>query len=934
MRFLEPIWIMLLIPVALWLWQWPASSRLLRGFRWAVWGLVILGLMAPLLSWKGRGGILVVVADRSESMSAEALDDQKAALDQLERKRPSGDQLAVVSFRRTATIERFATDASFKGFIQDTGKGASNLAAALDLGLVQIPEKGSGRMVMLSDGQWTGSDPAPAAARAALRGISIDYRSQQRPHTGDWRVVQFDGPDEIEVGQAAFFTAWYDAPEDGPVTYSLDRGTTAIASGTAKAVKGRNRLVFRDLPVDKGTLEYRLKVKSVKGDAVPENDAARLLVGVRARRPILCLTPTGNSSLVALLRRSGLEIVEAKAGSFRLSLARLSGFNAVLIENSPAREIGFDNLRNLAAWVQQAGGGLMTTGGERMYGQGGYVKSPLEGVLPISMELRRENRKVGVAIAVVLDRSGSMSMPAADGRQKIKIAADGAATVVDLLGKPDHVAVFAVDSLAHCVVKAMPANEAKKKISTIRGIESEGGGIFVYTGLKAAADELMKTEQKNRHIILFADAADAEQTDDPKQEYKQLIETCAKANIHVSVVGMGTEKDCDAEYLKDIARRGEGRIFFSNQPEDLPALFAEETFAVTGGSFVTDLCHFAITTPWLGLGGGALPPNPPVLGGYNVCFLKKEAMAAAVTTEAQDSSPIIAYWNAGAGRAISYMGEAEPPPERNTLKNWPHIGNFFTTMVRWAAGAQGELPDGMQARRIIRDGTCVIDLFLDPARNTSFSKTPDVVFLRERFGLEPVQEKRPLVWSAPDQLTCELPLEDDETVLPVIMVGDRRMALPPVCLPYQPEFAAANPGKGEPSLRQIAAATGGRERIDLASVWDEVPRSAKTLDLRPWCFLLAVLVLLLEVAQRRLAWLDADFIARFFANAPRLPGIKLPEYRRRRPAAGKPIHVEPESVLPETPPPPPSPEPEPEAKDDSLAAMRQARSQAGRRMKR
>jgi hypothetical protein len=284
---------MLLIPVGLWLWQWPAPTRLLRGFRWLVWGLVILGLMWPILSWKGRGGNLVVLADRSESMSAEALDDQKAAIDQLDRKRPAGDQLTVVSFRRTAAIERLATDAQFKGFVQDTGKGASSLAAALDLGLVQIPENGSGRMVILSDGQWTGSDPAPAAARAALRNIAIDYRSQQRPHTGDWRVVQFDGPDEIEVGQAAFFTAWYDAPEDGEATYSLDRGTIAVASGSIKALKGRNRLVFRDLPAEKGTLEHRLKVKGPKGDAVPENDTARLLVGVRARRPILCLTPTG-----------------------------------------------------------------------------------------------------------------------------------------------------------------------------------------------------------------------------------------------------------------------------------------------------------------------------------------------------------------------------------------------------------------------------------------------------------------------------------------------------------------------------------------------------------------------------------------------------------------------------------------------------------------
>jgi hypothetical protein len=54
------------------------------------------------------------------------------------------------------------------------------------------------------------------------------------------------------------------------------------------------------------------------------------------------------------------------------------------------------------------------------------------------------------------------------------------------------------------------------------------------------------------------------------------------------VIGMGTETDPDAEFLKDVARRGQGRIYFSANVDDLPRLFAEEAITVARSSFVSD----------------------------------------------------------------------------------------------------------------------------------------------------------------------------------------------------------------------------------------------------------------------------------------------------------------------------------------------------------
>ena len=69
-------------------------------------------------------------------------------------------------------------------------------------------------------------------------------------------------------------------------------------------------------------------------------------------------------------------------------------------------------MNNIAAWVTDSGNGMMLTGGKMSYGPGGYFKSPLEPIMPVSMELRQEHRKLSLALVVALgplrihDRAG------------------------------------------------------------------------------------------------------------------------------------------------------------------------------------------------------------------------------------------------------------------------------------------------------------------------------------------------------------------------------------------------------------------------------------------------------------------------------------------------------------------------------------------------
>ena len=121
-------------------------------------------------------------------------------------------------------------------------------------------------------------------------------------------------------------------------------------------------------------------------------------------------------------------------------------------------------MERLTQFVEDLGGGLLLTGGQRSFGTGGYYQSALDEVLPVSMEMREEHRKTRIAIAVALDRSGSMSVPVPGGKTKMDLANLGTIEVIRLLSPGDSIAVIAVDSSPH-VFQPLVAIEDQEAIT-------------------------------------------------------------------------------------------------------------------------------------------------------------------------------------------------------------------------------------------------------------------------------------------------------------------------------------------------------------------------------------------------------------------------------------------------------------------------------------
>ncbi|MFI4861939.1 MAG: VWA domain-containing protein [Phycisphaerales bacterium JB063] len=848
MQLEQPLWLLLILPLGLLWWYMPAPSKALQAMRAVLLVLIVTALSVPKLPLEDQAGTVVVIADRSASMPANA---DRLLLEQIQliqQGMSSSDRLGIVTFGRSAALDHTPEFGAFDAFTQVVDSSGSNLSDALAKALSVIPPDRPGRVLIISDGRWTQRDPHEQAMRAIGREIAIDYRVLSRPSANDVAIDRIDAPLAVSPGQSFMLTAWVDAPAAQEVRYELLRGDTRIAQGTRAVAAGLNRLTFRDTAGGPGTADYRLRIYTDQSDPLPENNTGRLLVGITGDRPVLVVSETEGAGLAGLLTRGGLDVVNRSPGEVGWSLAGLSNYSAVVIENVPAQALTTQGTENLAAYIEQSGGGLLLTGGRRAYGPGGYFKTPLDPLMPVSMELRQEHRKLSLAIVVALDRSGSMAAPVAGGRMKMDLANLGTAQVLDLLSPIDEFGVLAVDTEAHLVLPLEPVGgDTEAARGRILGIDSMGGGIYIYEALSHAAAMLADAEAQTRHIILFADAADSVEPG----KYKELLQHCRDANITVSVIGLGSPADPYATLLQDIATRGDGRIFFTKDAGNLPQLFAQDTFVVARSSFLDELTPIA-TTPILGALVGRPLSAPPAVGGYNLTYLRPNA-SLGVLTQDEYRAPLVAYWQAGAGRVAAYTGEADGQ-YTGPISEWEQAGEMFSSLAQWVAEANDTLPDDMLLTQSVADGVKTVTLHLSPDRVVPqpFDRLPVVTTVMGRPDTPPATIEHTMRWTSADTLQATIPIHHEETSLSTVALdGVGQALLSPARLLYAPEFRPRAADEGVDQLQSLAQLTRGQQRVELATIWQDLPRMTRHIAIGHWLMLAAIGLILLEVIERR-----------------------------------------------------------------------------------
>jgi hypothetical protein len=258
-----------------------------------------------------------------------------------------------------------------------------------------------------------------------------------------------------------------------PVTCKLTikREGQVVSSSERTLQVGYQQLIFRDVVEQPGLWKYTADIE-VPNDPLPENNTGIGMLRVEADSRVLVLSKDGKEgNLVRELRSSSITVDVAEGAAHPLTLDSLDPYRVVILENLPARAMGRIKMERLAQYVEELGGGLMMTGGEMSFGSGGYFKSPLEEILPVSMEMRKEHRKTSIALAIALDRSGSMMAPVSGNKVKMDLADLGTAECIRMLSPGDSVSVIAVDSSAHVIQPLIDVDDPEpiaKKLSLLK----------------------------------------------------------------------------------------------------------------------------------------------------------------------------------------------------------------------------------------------------------------------------------------------------------------------------------------------------------------------------------------------------------------------------------------------------------------------------------
>jgi uncharacterized membrane protein len=859
MQFEFPELLILAIPVWFLYRRFGQTAGVTGWLRIALLVVLLLALSGPRINVGGRGVDVVVVADRSLSQSAAARENIRELIlnlqDHVTTAAMSGDRLSLVTFGTDSRVEyELANRISHTEFTKDINPNGSDLNAAILTALDRVDANRPARILILSDGEANGANPESAARRAMEQGVPIDAREFERLQVGDVAIESVLLPETVTPREPFQYSVWVHAGRDAAGTVQVLRDGREIARRETQFTTGLNRLLFRDLLEDGGLHSYSVKLM-LEDDPLTENNTGAGVVRVDAGPRVLLLNSDGQTgNLERALQAARIPVDTMKAVDHPLTQDSLDRYRTIVLENVPADDLGRLKMERLSQFVEDLGGGLLMTGGKRSFGTGGYFKSPLEEILPVSMELREEHRKLRVAIAVALDRSGSMTAPVKGGKTKMDLANLGTAECVRMLSSQDMIAVIAVDSSPHVIQPLAPVDDPEAIVHKVLGIQSMGGGIYVYEALVEAGSQLMKAEgYSTRHIILFSDAADSEEPG----AYKALLKKYEQAGITVSVIGLGTKADSDAKLLEDVAKLGSGNIMFTADAEELPRLFAQDTMSIARNTFVENdpesqpagIPGTRVPDALLmgNLGSGSFPRA----GGYNLSYLRPEATAA-VLSQDEYQAPWSSFWYRGLGRVAAITLEVDGSFS-GEFGTWDQYEDFLVTHVRWLLGGGDAGDVFLKVEQSGQDA--IVTLELDPERpDQKSTQSPELIIVRP--GQEREDVLRPdFVWTGANELESRFRLDRTGTYRTLVRTGERNFTRgPTVTLPYSPEFAPRiGMASGRDTLARITELSGGVLRTDVMDVFKNPPRSARTVSLLAPLMIAAIVLLLLEIAGRRLA---------------------------------------------------------------------------------
>lgn len=632
--------------------------------------LIVLALSRPFIPHKVNGLHVVFLIDVSESI------DLQSACDAVEKVKECTEQLnwsdswdlflAADGTRRCESIEQASEllDEWIQTLPDDKFRSASRLSQALLSTRLLFPADKARRIVLFSDGCET--HDTFSETMNLLSKENIDVRFQKLGSLREKEVcvkyLKTNTPDAFE-GEKIRFSTEVITNSEIPARIKLLHQAVVVQQVDAVLDPNEENIFTFDVEmITPGATHWTVEV-SAQDDYFPINNQASCTMNVGGKPRILVLHEKTMQMRPFDRALSGQDFVVETRDNHGVpeTLEELLAFDALILANIPATDMKPAQMEMIKKYVTDFGGGLIMLGSNNSYGLGGYFKTPIEEVLPLTSRYEKEKEQPSVAMVLIIDKSGSMNgLP-------IDLARQAAKATVELLGKQDQIGVVGFDSQPYIVSdlrSVMEIEYIKSSIDTI----AAGGGTNMYPPMSVAFQMLDTANAKIKHVIILTDGR-SQQAD-----FHGLASEMANAGITISTVALG---NADRQLLASIAEIGQGRYYETTDPSTIPHIFTKETVETSRTAVKEDIFSIVQTGDHPMLSGVDETELPVVLG-----YVMTRAKPATQLLYALDTGdPLFAVSRYGLGTGAAFTSDLTNRWSSQWL-NWEKFGSFWSQVIR------------------------------------------------------------------------------------------------------------------------------------------------------------------------------------------------------------------------------------------------------------
>ena len=648
------------------------------GLRFGALLCLVLVLGGVQLALPSRDTATLFLVDRSLSVAQGQKEVEDYINRQLGNNKKTGDLTGVVSFAKEPMIEAPVSAENREIKLETQPDSAvTDIQKALEFCRDLFPKNAGKRLVVFTDGMENRGGAASTWKSLEENGINTVLYPLKSSHDRDVQLTSMEMPENIHYGEKVPMKVVIDSNFDTQGTFYLYNGSTRMLEKQLEIKAGANSFEF-EIPLGQDIKPSFRGETDFQGDANLKNNVCTIAPAVKNTPSILVAGDRKDTSNIdALLDSMGLKHADYPSRQVPGSMDIVSAFSEVILANVAHGDLTGEFEASLETCVKEKGTGLIVVGGENTFAPGGYEKTRLENMLPVTCSMKGQKRQPDTGLVLALDCSGSMD-DRSGGVRKIDLVKQAAVQSSQVLDTEDYLGVIGFSDVVEWVV---PFGQAKDKgqIKNDIGKLSPKGGTLILPALEKAEKALENADVKVKHIILLTDGQ-AE-----KSGYEDILNSMKKSGITLSTVAVG--RDSDRDLLESLSKAGGGRSYYAEDLYEVPEIFTKETYLGTkkylnNESFTpqkADESEFFKNIPL------------PVLYGYTGTGIKE---GADMILRSGNDDPVLAQWSYGLGKVAAWT----PDLSGKWSRDWIQWDGFRREWGKLVNACLSSGPDDMDIR--------------------------------------------------------------------------------------------------------------------------------------------------------------------------------------------------------------------------------------------